>query len=100
MTAYIVDTQKFKIEQKYKDSSYASFAMSDNYAWEPDNRYIMCHNEDALFDYWLEVANVNGQFQEGLGISEDAKHEMFKEWMEEKWWIQPKNRRCNKYRRT
>jgi len=39
MPAYIIDTQKFKIAQTYPDTSYSSFAMSDNYGWEPDNRY-------------------------------------------------------------
>jgi hypothetical protein len=81
MTAYIVDTHKFKIENKYKDSSYASYAMSDNYSWEPDNRYIMLHNEDAAYDYWYLRVEESGEFYEGLGISEETKFDMFKDWI-------------------
>ena len=81
MTAYIVDTKEFKIAQTYKDSSYASFAMSDNYGWEPDNRYRMIHNEDALYDYWYDCIDGTGGFCEGLGVSEDMKHAMFKDWL-------------------
>jgi hypothetical protein len=83
MTAYIVDNHNFKIAEKYPDATFASFAMSDNYGWEPDNRYSMIHNEDALFEYWELHGYESGEFYEGTGISENIKHEMFKEWMEE-----------------
>jgi hypothetical protein len=81
MTAYIVDNHKFEIVDKFKDSSYASFAMSDNYAWEPDNRYSMLHDENAAYDYWHDAIENRGDFYEGLGISDDMKHDMFKGWL-------------------
>lgn len=84
MTAYIVDTHKFKIEEAYPDQSYASYAMSDNYAWEPDKRYIMLHNEDALYEYWELRTYESGIFYEGKGINDDTKHDMFKDWLETK----------------
>ena len=80
MTAYIVDNHKFKIEKEYPDATYAAFDMSDNYGWEPDNQYTMLHSEDALFEYWEQRGYESGEFYEGLGISDDLKHEMFKEW--------------------
>lgn len=81
MSAFIVDTQKFEIENKYTDSSYASYAMSDNYGWEPGNRYIMLHDEDSAYDYWHTRTEETGLFYEGLGVSEDTKHDMFKDWI-------------------
>ena len=82
MPAYIVDTKLFRIENKYPDSCYASYAMSDNYAWEPENRYKMLHNEDAAFEYWYEHVESTGKFYEGLGVCEDTKYDMFKDWLE------------------
>jgi hypothetical protein len=66
MTAYIVDTKKFKVEREYPDSSYASYAMSNNYGWHPDNQYRMLHNEDAAYEYWKEhVKDI--EFKEWIG---------------------------------
>ncbi len=83
MTAYIVDTQKFEITKSYPDSSYASFDMSDNYGWYPDNRYRMFHDEDVLYDYWHLYVEETGEFWEGRGVSENMKHDMFREWLDE-----------------
>lgn len=81
MPSYIVDTKEFKIAQKYKDSSYASYAMSDNYGWYPDNRYKMLHDDDCAYDYWYDQIEITGEFYEGAGVSEDMKHAMFKDWL-------------------
>jgi hypothetical protein len=81
-TAYIVDTKKFKIQTKYPDASYASYAMSDNYGWEPDNRYQMFHDTDALYDYWELSGFESGNLYEGIGYSKDTLYEMFNDWME------------------
>lgn len=83
MKAYIVDTQKHIIENTYPDASYASYAMSDNYAWEPDNRYRMFHDDSALYEYWELCGYESGEFYEGTSYSEDMKHDMFKDWMEQ-----------------
>lgn len=83
MTAYIIDTHKFKIEKSYPDSSYASYDMSDNYGWYPDKRYIMLHNEDDAYHYWNDAVGSTGKFYEGRGVSENMKHEMFKDWLGE-----------------
>ncbi len=81
MPAYIIDTEKFEVTQTYKDSSYASYDMSDNYGWEPNNRYIMLHDEDAAYEYWHTRGEESGEFYEGLGYSENMKHDMFKDWL-------------------
>lgn len=44
-------------------------------------KYIILHNEDAAYDYWYDMIDSTGLFYEGLGVSEDTKHEMFKEWL-------------------
>lgn len=81
MTAYIVDTQKCEIVKAYPDSTYASFDMSDNYAWYPDKRYKMFYGEDTLYDYWHLYHEESGKFCEGRGYSENLKHDIFKEWL-------------------
>lgn len=82
MTAYIVDTHAHIIQNTYKDASFASYAMSDNYGWEPDNQYLMFHNEDALYEWWELCFSEDLRNHEGLGISENMKHDMFKDFLE------------------
>lgn len=37
---------------------------------------------DELYEEWELRGYESGEFYEGLGVSEDIKHEMFKEWLE------------------
>jgi hypothetical protein len=76
MTAYIIDTHNLRIEKTYPDSSYASYAMSDNYGWEPDKRYKMFHNKEALYVYFEEC-------HDGRDIRKDIIEEMFLDWIKD-----------------
>lgn len=81
MPAYIIDTEKFEVVKSYPDSSYASYDMSDNYGWHPNNRYRMFHDEDEAYEYWHLCHEESGKFYEGLGYSEHRKHDMFNDWL-------------------
>ena len=81
MKAYIVDTFRNKIEQEYPNHCSAFFDMSDNYGNHPDNRYKILHDEEDAWDYWYDMVEGRGVLYEGLGISEDTKHDMFKQWL-------------------
>ena len=81
MMAYIIDTQKFEVVRIYPDASCASLDMPNNYSREPSNYYKMFHDEDALFDYWNLAMEESGVFHEGLGYSENARVDMFNDWV-------------------
>jgi hypothetical protein len=77
MTAYIIDTVLNKVVRKVD----VNFDMSDTYAHEWGVRYILASNQDSAYEYWETTECGSGKFYEGLGVSEDKKHEMFKDWL-------------------
>lgn len=78
MTAYVIDKEKFTVYGKYK--SHWDINMSDEFG--PDwKKYKLIKDEDELYEYWRDRVESTGEFYEGLGVSENMKHEMFKEWV-------------------
>ena len=81
MKAYIIDTEKFKVERIYDDRTRANYDMSDNYAWEPNNRYKLFHDHHEAYDYWRLAKEESGELHEGLGYNEDQLFDMFHDWL-------------------
>ena len=80
MTAYIVDTEKFEIYSSRANSD--DINMSEDFGPDAGIKYILCRDEDELYDYWHLHHEESGKFYEGRGYSEDRKHDMFKGWLD------------------
>lgn len=78
MTAYVIDNDNFSVYSKRKE--HWDFNMSEEFGPEW-RRFKLFKNEDELYEYWHDAVENTGEFYEGLGVSEDMKHEMFKEWL-------------------
>jgi len=51
MSAYIVNIKTKEIVREYEDSAYAEYAMSENYGWDPEERYEVIRNEIDLEEF-------------------------------------------------
>lgn len=80
MTAYVISKEKFKVYSKHK--SHWDVNMSEDFGPEAIN-YRLLKSEDEAYNYWHEHVEDTGIFYEGLGVSEDIKHEMFEGWINE-----------------
>ena len=78
---YIVNLTKNRVEGKNKERSRANYILTDSYAPDPINKYSVM-NEDEAYDHWHNVMEESGIFYEGLGMSDDRKHDIFNDWLE------------------
>lgn len=78
---YIINLTENKVVSKNKSRPRANWILTNSYAPDPDNKYSIMSEEEA-YDYWHEREEETGVFYEGLGTSENKKHDIFNDWIE------------------
>jgi hypothetical protein len=79
---YLINTVDKKIVFKDENSSRVNYVQTDSYGPGPDWKDYSVMSEDQAFEYWSDVFESSGEAYEGLGCSEDRKHEIFNDWLE------------------